>query len=233
MRRLCVSSLFLGATSFAMQPIAPLSQRQSRASTPFAAASSRAALVDDLVDAVLPRTSAADKTSEELAKIRETVEALESLGKGYKYLKDPNLFGNYEVAFFDKSVDMAARDPTKSDATRRPKTPRSRLLGLLFRLRFSFQHVKAPNTVVNHVGFRFLGLPATVIARGEFEPLNSTAIASNRERFGTVLRDGTSVRITFGPPRVAFGPKFCPLIFELGGTAAQPPVDLCTTLCFF
>ena len=200
-----------------------------------------ASAVDELLATVLPRRSAADRTPDERARIRELIEELEEAGRDAKYLSSANFVGgggylgspktggtllwdNYEVAYFDRSLDGDfGSDRT---APRSPlKTLRSAVLGLLFRLRFSLQIVKAPNVVCNFVGFRFLGLPASVTARGTYTPLNATAVARARDEFGTELRADTSVRITFDAPRVSL----CGLSFELSGGARQPPVDLCFT----
>jgi hypothetical protein len=204
---------------------------------------SSSALVDELLGLVLPRTSASNKPTASNLRIAEIIESLEQVGKSTPYLSSSKyvggggylgspqlggtlLWGNYEVAHFDKSVDMAAKDGL--DATAR-QTLRARLLGAAFRLRFSFQHVQPPSKLVNFVGFAVLGVPATVTALGEYTKLNATEVAMLREEFGTPLRDDTTVRVVFKPPRVALGPRRCPLIFELGGAAAQPPVDLSIT----
>ena len=194
--------------------------------------------VDRLRSLVLPRASAASKTREQLEQISTLFDALSKSG-GDQYLADGSLYGNYEVAFFDRSVDGDRSNQTNTqksrdyaarqssgyvNATSRPGL-RSKLLGSLFSLRHSFQHIVEPNTVVNYVGFRFLSFPASVTARGSFTPLNDTALATIKEEHGTALRPGTSVRIDFDPPRLSAGP----LAFDLGGSAAQPPVDICFT----
>jgi len=186
------------------------------------------AAVNELRSLVLPRSSSASKTDEQRNKIRELCEVLEQRGSSRDdYLSSASLFGNYEVAFFDKSVD-GDRDSGYKNATR-PFGLRSKLLGSLFSLRFSFQNVQSPNVVCNHVGLRLLGLPALVTARGEFEPLGAADVQSIADEHGTQLREATSVRITFDKPRVTLGPWWSPLSFELGGKAVQPPVDICVT----
>ena len=225
------------AVLFVAQPSAALTARPLRPSLrPFG---SSLADVDRLRSLVLPRASAASKTREQLEQISTLVDTLSATG-GDQYLADGSLYGNYEVAFFDRSVDgdrsnqtntqksrdYAARQSSGyANATRRPFGLRSKLLGSLFSLRYSFQHIVEPNTVVNFVGFRFLCFPASVTARGSFTPLNDTALAAIKEKHGTALRPGTSVRIDFDVPRLSAGP----LAFDLGGSAAQPPVDICFT----
>ena len=239
------------AVLFVAQPSAALTARPLRPSLRPAQAGEkhrpamhdgrRASLadVDRLRSLVLPRASAASKTRDQLEQISTLVDTLSATG-GDQYLADGSLYGNYEVAFFDRSVDgdrsnqtntqksrdYAARQSSGyANATRRPFGLRSKLLGSLFSLRYSFQHIVEPNTVVNFVGFRFLCFPASVTARGSFTPLNDTALAAIKEKHGTALRPGTSVRIDFDVPRLSAGP----LAFDLGGSAAQPPVDICFT----
>ena len=217
---------------FVAQPSAALTARPLRPSLrPFLAD------VDRLRSLVLPRASAASKTREQLEQISTLVDTLSATG-GDQYLADGSLYGNYEVAFFDRSVDGGRSNQTNTQKSRHyaarqssgyanAKRPglRSKLLGSLFSLRHSFQHIVEPNTVVNFVGFRFLCFPASVTARGSFTPLNDTALAAIKEKHGTALRPGTSVRIDFDAPRLSAGP----LAFDLGGSAAQPPVDICFT----
>ena len=220
------------AVLFVAQPSAALTARPLRPSLrPFLAD------VDRLRSLVLPRASAASKPREQLDQISTLFDALSKSG-GDQYLADGSLYGNYEVAFFDRSVDGDRSNQTSTQKSRdyaarqssgyaNAKRPglRSKLLGSLFSLRHSFQHIVEPNTVVNFVGFRFLSFPASVTARGSFTPLNDTALATIKEQHGTALRPGTSVRVDFDPPRLSAGP----LAFDLGGSAAQPPVDICFT----
>lgn len=207
-------------------PIATSMARPTgRAATP---SGSVAATVDELVGLVAKRGGPSSKTMEERARIRAAVEELENAGESQpNQLEDSRLFDNYEVAYFDRSVD-GDRHAGYRNATR-PFGLRSKVLGSLFSLRHSFQHVVRPNVVVNFVGFRFCGLPASVIARGTYQPLDAVTVAQLRAEHGTPLRDTTSVRITFDKPRVVVGPRGACLGFELGGASAQPPVELCTT----
>ena len=194
--------------------------------------------VDQLQGLVLPRASAA-RSAHELDQIRHLFDKLSHMGDGRQYITDGSLYGNFEVAFFDRSVDgdrskqtsqqksleAGARQSSGFRNATRPFGLRSKMLGSLFSLRHSFQHVVEPNVVVNFVGFCFMGLPASVVARGFFTPLNDTAIAAIQAAHGTALRPSTSVRIVFDSPLVTLGP----LSFELGSFAAQPPVDICFT----
>ena len=223
------------------RPFAAISQPRSVARAAIGslvAVASLAGDVDRLRGLVLPRASAASKTREQLEQISTLVDTLSDTG-GNQYLTDGSLYGNYEVAFFDRSVDgdrsnwtstqtsrdVAARQSSGLANATRPFGLRSKVLGSLFSLRHSFQHIVEPNTVVNFVGFRFLCFPASVVVRGSFTPLNDTALTAIKAEHGTVLRPGTSVRIDFDAPRLSAGP----LAFDLGGSAAQPPVDICFT----
>ena len=60
--------------------------------------------VEQLHSLVLPRSSAASKTQDQLEQISTLHEQLSASG-GDRYLTDGSLYGNYEVAFFDRSVD--------------------------------------------------------------------------------------------------------------------------------
>ena len=229
-RVLFVAMLFIEQASAAFTARPALLRPSLR---PRSAVRASLADVERLRSLVLPRSSAASKTPEQLEQISTLHEQLSASG-GDRYLTDGSLYGNYEVAFFDRSVDgnrsnqgrdYAARQSSGYANATRPFGLKSKFLGLLFGLRHSFQHIVEPNTVVNFVGFRFLCFPASVTARGSFTPLNDTALAAIKAEHGTALRPGTSVRIDFEPPRLSAGP----LQFDLKGSAAQPPVDICFT----
>ena len=211
--------------------------QRTRASAPASAIAGDNPVVTELLSAVLPRRSASERSSAERSRIQTLIKSLEVLGKDESYLSDAkyisqrsggsSLWDNYEVAYFDSSIDGGRGNAT---AAKGRKSILASVLGALFSLRFSLQIVKPPAAVINFVGVRILGVPATITALGKYEPLNATAIAAARTAFGTQLREGTSIRITFGPPRLAFfGSSPCGFSFELGGSAVQPPVDLCIT----
>lgn len=229
-RVLFVAMLFIEQASAAFTARPALLRPSLR---PRSAVRASLADVEQLRSLVLPRSSAASKTPDQLEQISTLHEQLSASG-GDRYLTDGSLYGNYEVAFFDRSVDgnrsyqgrdYAARQSSGYANATRPFGLKSKFLGLLFGLRHSFQHIVEPNTVVNFVGFRFLCFPASVTARGSFSPLNDTALAAIKAEHGTAMRPGTSVRIDFEPPRLSAGP----LQFDLKGSAAQPPVDICFT----
>jgi hypothetical protein len=205
--------------------------------------SDAAAMVEELRGLVLPRESAQRKTEVQRTRISELMHGLEEQGTGRPFLTGEDYIGNagllwdtYEVAYFDRSVDgrdRSGRDRSGRDRSGRDRsghrgpssTPIARLMGALFRLRFSLQAVGQPDVVCNYVGVRFCGLPFSVVARGRYTALDPSAVQALRDEFGTPLRDDTTVRIDFAPPLVCVGP----LTFALGGSAAQPPVNLCIT----
>ena len=142
-----------------------------------------------------PYPSARERTPEQLEQIRSLIEGLEHAGQGVRYLdgekfiaqwrlgagvgKDREseaLYDSYEVAFFDGSVDGGGSSGGRSNTTAASRGLRSRVLRALFSLRFSLQHVRAPNVAVNDVGFSFCGLPASVITKASFTRLNASAV---------------------------------------------------------
>lgn len=168
-----------------------------------------------------------DKSDALREQILALSERLEAAGEGKPYLSDPTLQGNYEVVYFDRSVD-GGRDggDTTSSGSEVPRSPRRppKLLRQLFRMRGSFQHIVAADKLVNFVEVAACGIRARVVAEGTFAQLAPDEIAEIAASNGTRLTDQT-VRITFGTPRLAVA-GCC---FELSGPSAQPPVDLCVT----
>ena len=88
------------------------------------------------------------KTAEDREKILGLSKQLEApAASSPRYLDAPNLVGNYELLYFDKSVDGGRDGKTK------PKSIRRRVLGLLFQNRGSFQHIVDPGLSSNFYGF--------------------------------------------------------------------------------
>ena len=214
-------------------------------------------LADGKRNAKGPYPSARERTPEQLDEIRSLITGLEAAGAGVRYLdgekyaaqwrlgpgvgSDPKseaLYDSYEVAFFDGSVDGGGSSGGRSNTTSASRSLRSRVLRALFSLRFSLQHVRAPNVAVNDVGFRFCGLPASVITKASFTRLNASAVAALNA--SVHLRDDTTFRLDFERPRLVLGPRSRPLLsFEIGPSSelaranpkkgGLPPVNLCTT----
>ena len=161
------------------------------------------------------------KTAEDREKILGLSKQLEApAATSPRYLDAPNLVGNYELLYFDKSVDGGRDGKTK------PKSIRRRMLGLLFQNRGSFQHVVDPGRLINFLSFRFLGITGKVVAEGtlsRLDPSEISAIAANATTLAALSSE--TVRVVFSPPRVTYAG----LCFEITGAAAQPPVVLCTT----
>ena len=180
--------------------------------------------VDELLTVLEDRRSAGSRTVAERASIQELLISLESAGASETY-DDSSLWGNYELAYFDRSIDG---DRGSEAGGARKNGIRSSLLGALFSLRFSFQHLVAPDCCVNFVGFEFCGIPATVTTLGKLQRLDEGAVKAARLQAGTPLRFDTSVRIDFGKPRLSFGNGRLGPIFEFAA-GQSPPVTLCTT----
>lgn len=204
-------------------------------------------------------SSYSKKTPEERRRILELMEALEARGAECCYLDDEAYVGgeenidevggsllwdSYELAYFDRSIDGgrgSGADGADDGASAkegnvdqyknatRPFGIRSKLLGKLFGLRYSFQHVVRPGRAVNDVGVKILGVPVSVIAGGNFALVAQEEVESVRNETGTRLREDTAVRIDFEEPVLWLGPKRLPLVFGLGSKARSPPVTLCTT----
>ncbi len=187
--------------------------------------------------------SAKAKTDEERARIRALMESLERRNQRVAYLDVPRhaktgsrggelLWDNYELAYFDRSIDGApGRSDKRTDPYKNATRPfgiRSKVLGALFSLRYSFQHVVEPDVVVNYVGFSFVGLPASVTTRGQWARLDRAAVRAARDEMGTQLRLDTTIRVDFDRPRIALGPRPLQLVFEFAA-GQSPPVTLSTT----
>ena len=162
-----------------------------------------------------------DKTAQDKERILTVCKELEAMSDE-RYLDSPTLVGNYEVLYYDRSLD-GGRDNGEVNP-RRKGGVRQRLLRLFFRQRGSFQHIVDSDKLVNFLSFVFLGLSGRVVAEGTFSRLDADEIAEISRANGTALTSDT-VRVTFGPPRVALAG----MCFEITGAAAQPPVVLCTT----
>jgi len=210
--------------------------------------------VDDLLGLIQggSGSSYSKKTPEERERILKVMLRLEKLGDGSRYLDDEIYVGggdeeevggtllwdSYELAYFDRSID-GDRGSGKNSTERpvdqyknatRPFGIRSKFLGSLFGLRYSFQHAVRPGRFVNDVGFRVLGLPAAVVAGGNFTRIGEEEVAAIKNETGTELRLDTAVRIDFEKPVMWLGNKrLLPLIVSLGSRAQSPPVTLCTT----
>jgi len=200
--------------------------------------------VDELLQLIQGNNGSSKKTPEEREQILALIERLETQGSGNRYLDDetyigddthkevgaPLLWDSYELTYFDRSIDGGKN--TKEDQYKNATQPfgiRSRLLGSMFGLRYSFQHIVRPGRMINDVGFKILGLPAAVVAGGNFTRISKNDVKSIQNKTGTTLRSDTAIRIDFEEPVMWFGNKRFPFIIRLGSKAQSPPVTLCTT----
>ena len=197
-------------------------------------------LVDDLLD-LIGSNRYSKKTPSERQTILELMQQLEERGTKSRYLEDEKYVGDddasgmlqwdsYELKYFDRSIDGDRGSGKRKTSRGRSLGIRSKILGKLFGLRYSFQHLERPGRAINDVGFRVLGIPACVVAGGNFRRVDDTTLLAIRNEFGTELRNDTTVRIDFEAPKLWLGnAKRFPLILSMGTQAQSPPVTLCTT----
>lgn len=154
-------------------------------------------LVDELLSNVAtidggPSTSANDRS-----RVDKLVLALSDLRSEEDHLSDPKLFDNYSVAYTSSSPEQARVGSAPAGGRFRGRIGR-----LLFLNRGIFQHIYSPNTVVNLVAFKLLGvLQGAVGLKGTLTPLASD------ENFGA-----NGVQVDFEPPRISLGR----LVFQFG-----------------
>mmetsp|Transcript_24480 Transcript_24480/g.73458 ORF Transcript_24480/g.73458 Transcript_24480/m.73458 type:complete len:315 (+) Transcript_24480:151-1095(+) len=182
-------------------------------------------------------TRAKGKSPSTVAKIDAFLDELAADGAGKNFLDSEALYGNYEVQYFDRSVD-GGRDGGDDVVASSPGLGRKLTKALFFlpllvlrksiRSEATYQHVTRPKTLVNFVRFRLFGLlPAAVIAKATFERLPQAAIDAIIKEHGAPLTSETA-HVEFDRPRVAFGRRGL-VNFEVSGPSAQPPIDLSTT----
>ena len=131
----------------------------------------RMSAVDELLELI--NADKDTRTNEDKAQIVHLSDELEASQQGRALLTDPSFVGNYNVAFFDSSVD-GGRDRRQfgagggSASEGWPRRMRRAALRRAFRQRGSFQHIVSPTELVNFVCFTFFGLlRGSVVARGE------------------------------------------------------------------
>lgn len=158
-------------------------------------------LVDELLRNIELTDRGLNVTTEKRQHIDSVIEELNEVGKSQSPMTDPRLFSNYTVAYTstsDKSPPAGGLFRTVIGRT-------------LFRTRGLFQHVIAPDVVVNLVCFRVLGiLKGCVSLRGKIEPLKDDILGPN------------AIRVEFERPRLQFGNA----VFQFG---PRSQVRLATT----
>jgi hypothetical protein len=193
--------------------------------------------VDQLLE-LLPQLETKQDKQKHAETINTILKNLEDCGRTQK-IQPEQLFGSYELAYFDKSIDgdrgsqasQEEKAKTSNNNTRK-RTFCSRVLGPLFGLRYSLQHVVPPNLIVNDMGFKVFGIPLGVVAAGNFTAPSLSTLRTIQEETGTELRADTALRIDFDKQKslLWFGhAKPFPIIFKMGDKATSPAVTLCTT----
>eukprot|EP00904_Undaria_pinnatifida_P001096 jgi/Undpi1/10988/HiC_scaffold_30.g13289.m1 len=160
---------------------------------------------------------------------------LNAAGEGKNWLTDPQIFGNYNVAY----VSSGSSEKSNPAGGRW----RGRLGRTLFRTEEMFQHLVAPATAVNMIVFRAFGLLyGCVTLRGDFEAMPERPNFV-RASFGPPLlnilgRRGLTVRAgpqssvalaaTYVDDRIRLGEggRGSLFVFTRGGPAATPAADM-------
>lgn len=159
---------------------------------------------DELVDTLLSEIGSTDGGPGTSASVRSSVDALirvlSERGRSGAPLSDARIFDQYRVAYTSPSRKQARQGAPAGGRFR------GRLGRLLFRPRGLFQHVFAPNIVVNLVAFKLFGLlPGAVGLYGKLTPIEDA-------------KSPNTVRVDFGSPRISF----FRLVFQFG-----PPSFVC------
>lgn len=160
---------------------------------------------EQLVDELLVKVKGTDvglaASSAERQEIEAIVRQLMEIGKSQEPMKDPRLFSKYSVAY----TSTGDKSPPAGGLFR------SRVGRLLFVTRGLFQHVFKPDTVVNLVCFRVLGiLKGCVGLRGKLVPIEDEKLGPN------------GIKVTFEKPRLCLGS----FVFQFG---PRSTVRLATT----
>lgn len=118
------------------------------------------------------------------AEIDSMINELNELGKSQATLQDPRLFSQYQVAYTS----------TKNNSPPAGGLFRSKVGRVLFVSRGLFQHLFAPDTLINLVCFRMLGIvKGCVTLRGKLSPVKDKRLGPN------------AVTVKFERPRISFG----------------------------
>lgn len=175
-------------------------------STPVTTPPQAAELVDSLLTKVQNTDSGLSVSGALRSEIDSIIRSLMEIGKSQTPMSDPRLFAKYTVAY------TSTNDPSNPDQS--PPAGglfRSRLGRLVFVTRGLFQHVFAPDTVVNLVCFRVLGVvKGCVSLRGKLVPIEDEKLGEN------------AIKVTFERPRLRLGG----LVFQFG---PRSNVKLATT----
>lgn len=155
-------------------------------------------LVTELLALVANTNGGISAKAPKRKKISAALDSLAEIGKEQSPMSDPQLFGNYTVAF---SEAKDVRDGEKSPAA--GGLFRTRLGRTLFQTRGVFQHVIPDDTVVNLVAFKVLGLlNGCVSLRGKLSPISDDALGPN-----AIAVEFERPRLCFGGAVFQFGPR--------------------------
>lgn len=160
-------------------------------SIPVSAPNQATELVDELLTKVEKTDGGISTAPSKRQEIDDLIRKLMEIGKSQTPMTDPRLFGKYRVAYTstnDKSPPAGGLFRSKAGR-------------LIFLSRGLFQHVFKPDTVVNLVCFRLLGiLKGCVSLRGKLEPLEDEKLGPN------------AIKVTFERPRLCLGS----MVFQFG-----------------
>lgn len=158
-------------------------------------------LVDDLLRKIENTDSGMDVSETEREEIDTIIGQLAQIGKYQTPMTDPRLFGQYTVAYTS----------TNDQSPPAGGLFRSRMGRVLFKTRGLFQHIFSPNTAINMVCFRLLGVfKGCASLRGKIEPLNDPKMGPN------------GIQVNFERPRLCLGAA----VFQFG---PRSMVQLTTT----
>ncbi|CAM9133964.1 unnamed protein product, partial [Hapterophycus canaliculatus] len=122
-------------------------------------------LVTDLLGKIEGTNRGVDCTPDQRTEIDAIIEQLNSSGGRKEWLKDPRVFGNYNVAYVSTASSQRGNP---AGGRWRGRVGRS----LFSRTEEMFQHLVEPATAVNMIVFRALGLvKVCVTLRGDFEAM--------------------------------------------------------------
>lgn len=160
-------------------------------STPVSTPTQAKELVDQLLLKVKNTDGGLSVAPSERQEIDALIAQLVEIGKSQNPMQDPRLFSKYSVAYTS----------TKDKSPPAGGLFRSKVGRLIFLSRGLFQHVFKPDTVVNLVCFRLLGiLKGCVSLRGKLEPLEDDKLGPN------------AIKVTFERPRLCLGS----MVFQFG-----------------
>eukprot|EP00177_Eucheuma_denticulatum_P007414 GFKZ01013500.1.p1 GENE.GFKZ01013500.1~~GFKZ01013500.1.p1 ORF type:complete len:283 (+),score=34.44 GFKZ01013500.1:36-851(+) len=142
------------------------------------------ALVSTLLTAISSTDRGLSISDSQRAHVDSLIHQLNTYGKYHTPMSDPRLFSKYTVAY----TSTNDKSPPAGGLFRSP------IGRLIFQTRGLFQHVLAPDVIINMVCFRLLGIiKGCVTLRGNLRPIQDANLGPN------------AIQVQFEPPRIAFG----------------------------